>query len=75
MPYPSGTNERAAQAAYATVAVHTLAAPSWDELSYREHNMWRDAAFAARAAAGDVPDYRGIGRTCLDELEPAATAS
>jgi hypothetical protein len=73
MPYPDGSNERAAQAAYETVARHVLAAPGWRELPASEHNMWRDAAFAARAAAGDVPDHRGVGRTGADEWLAAAS--
>ena len=34
---------------------------SWDELAYEEKNRWRNIAFAARVAAGDVkpPDVRG----------------
>jgi hypothetical protein len=34
---------------------------SWDELAYEEKNRWRNIAFAARVAAGDVkpPDMRG----------------
>jgi hypothetical protein len=33
---------------------------SWDELAYEEKNRWRNIAFAARVAAGDVmaPDLR-----------------
>jgi hypothetical protein len=27
---------------------------SWDELAYEERNRWRNIAFAARVAAGDV---------------------
>lgn len=48
--YSTGSNDRAARAAYE----HATPGASWDELAYEDKNRWRDIAFAARAAAGDI---------------------
>lgn len=54
--YSAGSNDRAAKVAFE----HATPGASWDELAYEERNRWRNIAFAARVAAGDVmaPDMR-----------------
>ncbi len=55
--FTTGSNDRAARVAYE----YATPGASWDELAYEEKNRWRNIAFAARVAAGDVkpPDVRG----------------
>jgi hypothetical protein len=57
--FTTGSNDRAARVAYEDATPGA----SWDELAYEEKNRWRNIAFAARVAAGDVkpPDMRGRG--------------
>ncbi|HLQ56572.1 MAG TPA: hypothetical protein VK162_20170 [Streptosporangiaceae bacterium] len=54
--YSTGSNDRAAKGAFE----YATPGASWDELAYEERNRWRNIAFAARVAAGDVmaPDMR-----------------
>jgi len=48
--YATDSNDRAAKVAYE----YATPGASWDELAYEERNRWRNIAFAARVAAGDV---------------------
>ena len=54
--YTTASNDRAAKVAFE----YATPGSSWDELAYEERNRWRNIAFAARVAAGDVraPDMR-----------------
>jgi hypothetical protein len=55
--FTTGSNDRAARVAYEYATPGAI----WDELAYEDKNRWRNIAFAARVAAGDVkpPDMRG----------------
>ncbi len=48
--YATESNDRAAKVAFE----YATPGASWDELAYEERNRWRNIAFAARVAAGDV---------------------
>jgi hypothetical protein len=48
--YPTESNDRAAKVTFEYVTPGA----SWDDLAYEEKNRWRNIAFAARVAAGDV---------------------
>jgi hypothetical protein len=48
--YTTQSNDRAAKVAFE----YATPGASWDELPYEERNRWRNIAFAARVAAGDV---------------------
>ena len=48
--YTTQSNDRAAKVAFE----YATPGASWDELAYEERNRWRNIAFAARVAAGDV---------------------
>jgi hypothetical protein len=48
--YATDSNDRAAKVAFE----YATPGASWDELLYEEKNRWRNIAFAARVAAGDV---------------------
>lgn len=48
--YTTASNDRAAKVAFE----YATPGSSWDELAYEERNRWRNIAFAARVAAGDV---------------------
>jgi len=48
--YATASNDRAAKVAFE----YATPGASWDELAYEEKNRWRNIAFAARVAAGDV---------------------
>jgi hypothetical protein len=48
--YSTGCNDRAAKVTFE----YATPGASWDELAYEEKNRWRNIAFAARVAAGDV---------------------
>lgn len=48
--YPTESNDRAAKVTFE----YTTPGASWDDLAYEEKNRWRNIAFAARVAAGDV---------------------
>jgi hypothetical protein len=48
--YTTASNDRAAKVAFE----YATPGASWDELAYEERNRWRNIAFAARVAAGDV---------------------
>ena len=54
--YATESNDRAARVTFE----YATPGASWDELAYEEKNRWRNIAFAARVAAGDVmaPDLR-----------------
>jgi hypothetical protein len=51
--YPTESNDRAAKVTFE----YATPGASWDELAYEEKNRWRNIAFAARVAAGDVRAY------------------
>ena len=59
--YPTESNDRAAKVAFE----YATQGASWDQLAYEEQNRWRNIAFAARVAAGDVraPDMTARQRT------------
>jgi len=48
--YPTESNDRAAKVTFE----YATPGASWDNLAYEEKNRWRNIAFAARVAAGDV---------------------
>ncbi len=48
--YTTGSNDRAAKVTFE----YATPGASWDNLAYEEKNRWRNIAFAARVAAGDV---------------------
>jgi len=48
--YPTESNDRAAKVTFE----YATPGASWDNLAYEEKNRWRNIAFTARVAAGDV---------------------
>lgn len=48
--YATESNDRAARVTFE----YASPGASWDELGYEEKNRWRNIAFAARVAAGDI---------------------
>ena len=54
MAYPDGRNDLAARAAYEYGTSEGPRNLTWDDLPYPERNHWRNLAFAARLAAGDI---------------------